>query len=105
MKLTHAHRATVSGALAARDLLSKWAKKPDPRDVRSSIRSYITTGCVLIAIAFSVAVVKESGNPTFSWPDVWQNLTPIALGTIVGVAVLAVMHAAVVRRYTRKQPR
>lgn len=91
--------------MTARALLGKWAKKSDPRDVRSTVTSYITTGCVSIAIAFAVTVIKESGSPTFSWLDVWHNLAPVALGTVVGIACLALVHAAVVRRYTRKQPR
>jgi len=88
--------------LTVKALLVKWAKKPDPQDERSVVASYVVTGLVLLAAAFSVAVVKEWGSGSFSWRDVWLGLTPDALGTVVGIAGLATVHVSRVRRRRRK---
>lgn len=88
--------------MTVKALIVKWAKKPDPRDVKSVVTSYVVTGLVLMATAFTVAVVKEWRSGSFSWRDVWISVTPVALGTLVGIAGLAIVHVA---RVCRNHPR
>jgi len=90
--------------MTAKASLIRWAKKPDPQDVRALVTSYVVTGLVLLTAAFAVAVVRESGSGPFSWRDVWTSVTPVALGTVVGIAGLAIVHVARVRRHSQNRP-